>query len=110
MAYVVTEQCIKCKYTDCVEVCPVDCFREGAEMLVIDPDICIDCAVCEPACPVDAIKPDTHPDGIRWRELNERLARVWQTVTVKREPFPDAKSFASELGKFEKYLKNSLEP
>ena len=110
MAYVVTEQCIKCKYTDCVEVCPVDCFREGAEMLVIDPDICIDCAVCEPACPVDAIKPDTHPEGIKWKELNGRLSQVWQVVTVKTEPLADAADFAGVTGKFEMYLKNSLEP
>lgn len=76
MTYVVTEQCIRCKYTDCVTVCPVDCFREGAEMLVIDPEICIDCAVCEPACPVEAVKPDTHPDGVRWKELNAAGRRV----------------------------------
>jgi len=110
MTYVVTEQCIKCKYTDCVEVCPVDCFREGDEMLVIDPETCIDCAVCEPACPVDAIRPDTHPDGIRWKELNERLSLIWQPVTVKSEPLPAAEGFAGEAGKFEKYLKQQLEP
>jgi ferredoxin len=110
MTYVVTEQCIKCKYTDCVEVCPVDCFREGDEMLVIDPDICIDCAVCEPACPVDAIKPDTHPDGIKWKELNARLSQVWQAVSVKPEPLPDADGFAGVPGKFDLYLKRSLEP
>ena len=61
MTYVVTEACIKCKYTDCVEVCPVDCFYEGENMLVIHPDECIDCGVCEPECPADAIKPDTEP-------------------------------------------------
>src|SRR5207342_2738056 len=59
MTYVVTESCIKCKYTDCVEVCPVDCFREGPNMLVIDPEECIDCTLCVPECPADAIKPDT---------------------------------------------------
>eukprot|EP01035_Chromulina_nebulosa_P006172 gene6172-8351_t len=61
MTYVVTDNCIKCKYTDCVEVCPVDCFYEGDNMLVIHPDECIDCGVCEPECPADAIKPDTVP-------------------------------------------------
>ena len=61
MTYIVNEKCIKCKYTDCVEVCPVDCFYEGENMLVIHPDECIDCGVCEPECPVDAIKPDTEP-------------------------------------------------
>ena len=62
MTYIVNENCIKCKYTDCVEVCPVDCFYEGENMLVIHPDECIDCGVCEPECPVDAIKPDTEPE------------------------------------------------
>ena len=66
MTYVVTEACIKCKYTDCVEVCPVDCFYEGENMLVIHPDECIDCGVCEPECPADAIKPDTEPDMESW--------------------------------------------
>ena len=64
MTYIVNDECIKCKYMDCVEVCPVDCFYEGENMLVIHPDECIDCGVCEPECPVDAIKPDTEP-GIR---------------------------------------------
>ena len=64
MTYIVNESCIRCKYMDCVEVCPVDCFYEGENMLVIHPDECIDCGVCEPECPVDAIKPDTEP-GIR---------------------------------------------
>ena len=66
MTYVVNDNCIKCKYTDCVEVCPVDCFYEGANMLVIHPDECIDCGVCEPECPVDAIKPDTEPGLEKW--------------------------------------------
>ena len=61
MTYVVNESCIKCKYMDCVEVCPVDCFYEGENMLVIHPDECIYCGVCEPECPVEAIKPDTEP-------------------------------------------------
>jgi ferredoxin len=108
MTYVVTEQCIRCKYTDCVTVCPVDCFREGAEMLVIDPEICIDCAVCEPACPVEAIKPDTHPDGLRWKELNARLAREWPAVTDKSESMPQAELFAGQPDKFEKYLRSRI--
>ena len=64
MTYIVNESCIKCKYMDCVEVCPVDCFYEGENMLVIHPDECIDCGVCEPECPVDAIKPDTEPGKV----------------------------------------------
>ena len=79
MTYVVTEACIRCKYMDCVEVCPVDCFYEGENMLVIHPDECIDCGVCEPECPVDAILPDTETEAERWLELNrdycERLAQ-----------------------------------
>ena len=73
MPYVVNENCIKCKYMDCVEVCPVDCFYEGENMLVIHPDECIDCGVCEPECPVDAIKPDTEPGHEKWLALNAEL-------------------------------------
>jgi ferredoxin len=90
MTYVVTEACIKCKYTDCVEVCPVDCFYEGENMLVIHPDECIDCGVCEPECPADAIKPDTEPGLEKWLE--------------KKESPPDAKDFEGMEGKFEKYF------
>jgi ferredoxin len=109
MTYVVTEQCIRCKYTDCVAVCPVDCFGEGAEMLVIDPDVYIDCAVCAPAYPVEAIKPDTHPDGIRWKDLNARLSGEWPAVAVKSEPMPQAEFFARQPDKFEKYLKSQID-
>ena len=73
MTYVVTENCIKCKYMDCVEVCPVDCFYEGENMLVIHPDECIDCGVCEPECPAEAIKPDTEPGLEKWLEGQRRL-------------------------------------
>ena len=76
MTYVVTEACIKCKYTDCVEVCPVDCFYEGENMLVIHPDECIDCGVCEPECPADAIKPDTEPGLEKWLEVNTEYAKT----------------------------------
>ena len=74
MTYIVNENCIKCKYMDCVEVCPVDCFYEGENMLVIHPDECIDCGVCEPECPVDAIKPDTEPGLEKWLALNAEYA------------------------------------
>ena len=76
MTYVVTENCIKCKYMDCVEVCPVDCFYEGENMLVIHPDECIDCGVCEPECPAEAIKPDTEPGLEKWLELNAEYAKI----------------------------------
>ena len=77
MTYVVNESCIRCKTMDCVEVCPVDCFYEGENMLVIRPDECIDCGVCEPECPVDAIKPDTEPGLEKWLSLNAEYAKIW---------------------------------
>jgi ferredoxin len=104
MTYVVTEACIKCKYTDCVEVCPVDCFYEGENMLVIHPDECIDCGVCEPECPADAIKPDTEPGLEKWLEVNTEYAKTWPNITQKKEAPPEAKSFEGEEGKFEKYF------
>src|SRR5438270_5849464 len=104
MTYVVTEACIKCKYTDCVEVCPVDCFYEGDNMLVIHPDECIDCGVCEPECPADAIKPDTEPGLEKWLEVNTEYAKVWPNITQKKEFPPDAKDFEGMEGKFEKYF------
>ena len=104
MTYVVTEACIKCKYTDCVEVCPVDCFYEGENMLVIHPDECIDCGVCEPECPADAIKPDTEPGLEKWLALNTEYAKAWPNITQKKESPPDAKDFDGAEGKFEKYF------
>src|ERR1700742_5240208 len=104
MTYVVTEACIKCKYTDCVEVCPVDCFYEGDNMLVIHPDECIDCGVCEPECPADAIKPDTEPGLEKWLEVNTEYAKSWPNITQKKESPADAKDFEGMEGKFEKYF------
>lgn len=83
MTYIVTEACIKCKYQDCVEVCPVDCFYEGEDMLVIHPDECIDCGVCEPECPIEAIKSDTIEGVEEWVEINRTLAEKWPNITVK---------------------------
>jgi ferredoxin len=77
---------------DCVEVCPVDCFYEGKNMLVIHPDECIDCGVCEPECPVDAIKPDTEPGLEKWLGINTEYARLWPNITRKKEPQPMPKS------------------
>ena len=85
MTYVVDENCIKCKHMDCVEVCPVDCFYEGENMLAIKPDECIDCGVCEPECPVDAIKPDTEEGSDKWVELNTKYSNLWPNITKKRE-------------------------
>ena len=89
MTYVVTESCIKCKYTDCVDVCPVDCFREGPNMLVIDPDECIDCTLCVPECPVEAIfAEDDVPDAQKeFTRLNAELSKVWKPL-IERKPAP----------------------
>ncbi|MGD1879023.1 MAG: ferredoxin FdxA [Kiloniellaceae bacterium] len=108
MTYVVTDLCIKCKYMDCVEVCPVDCFYEGANMLVIHPDECIDCGVCEPECPAKAILPDADLQAEPWLDLNKRFAEVWPNITLKGQPPADADAYRDESGKFEKYF--SAEP
>ncbi len=90
MTHVVTEACIKCKYTDCVDVCPVDCFREGPNMLTIDPDECIDCAVCIPECPVNAIyaEEDVPADQREWIPINAELAKKWRSIT-RMKPAPE---------------------
>lgn len=92
MTHVVVESCIRCKYTDCVDVCPVDCFREGPNMLVIDPDECIDCAVCIPECPVEAIyaEEDVPKGQESYTELNAKLSASWPSITRTKEPLPDA--------------------
>jgi ferredoxin len=84
MTYVVTDDCINCKHMDCVEVCPVDCFYEGENMLVINPIECIDCGVCEPECPADAIKPDTEPDMEKWIVFNQKYSDEWPNITLMR--------------------------
>lgn len=106
MTYVVTEPCIRCRYTDCVEVCPVDCFHAGPNFLVIDPEECIDCAVCVPECPVDAIVPD---DGIPpgqegFLELNTRLAKRWPVLKRREPPPADAEAWA-KVGEKRQWLK-----
>ena len=92
MTFVVVESCIKCKLTDCVEVCPVDCFYEGPNMLVIHPDECIDCALCEPECPVDAIfsEDEIPEDQQDFLQLNQELADTWPNITEQKDPLPDA--------------------
>lgn len=96
MTFVVTEACIRCKYTDCVDVCPVDAFREGPNFLTIDPDSCIDCAVCVPECPVEAIfaDDDVPLDQRSFIEINERLAKRWKAITRTKLPLPDADEWA----------------
>ncbi len=104
MTYVVTEACIRCKYMDCVEVCPVDCFYEGENMLVIHPDECIDCGVCEPECPPEAILPDTDPTAENWLELNRQYSESWPNITRKGDSPEDAEAHKDEAGKFDKYF------
>ncbi len=105
MTYIVNQNCIKCKLMDCVDVCPVDCFYEGENMLVIKPDECIDCGVCEPECPVDAIKPDTDKDVGEWLNINKKYSEVWPNITQKRsEDVPqDEKTWRDKKDKI-KYL------
>lgn len=103
MTYVVTENCIKCKHTDCVEVCPVDCFYEGENMLVINPDECIDCGVCEPECPVDAIEPESD-DNTKWLEINREYAEQWPNITEKKDALPEADEFDGVENKFDAHF------
>lgn len=101
MAYVVTEPCIRCKYTDCAEVCPVSCFHEGPNFLVIDPDDCIDCDLCVPECPVDAIFPegDVPPDQMEFVALNAELARKWPVIDSKKDALPEAEEWGRVAAK-----------
>ncbi len=101
MTYVVTDNCVRCKYTDCVSVCPVDCFYEGENMLVIDPDECIDCGVCVPECPAEAISPES-PDLTNWVEINRKYAKQWAVITKQKAPPVDAKDMDGVKNKFEK--------
>ena len=103
MTFVVTENCIKCKYTDCVEVCPVDCFHEGPNFLVIDPDECIDCTLCEPECPAQAIfsEDDLPADQQQFLELNAELAKKWSVITEKKDPPPDAQNWDGKPDKLQ---------
>ena len=101
MPYVVTASCIKCKYTDCVDVCPVDCFREGPNMLVIDPEECIDCTLCVAECPVEAIYADDDvPQGEHdFIALNAELAKMWPLIVERKPAPPDADEWAKRSGK-----------
>lgn len=103
MTYVVTENCIKCKYTDCVAVCPVDCFYEGENMLIINPDECIDCGVCEPECPANAISAE-NDDNLKWVEVAREVAGKWPNINTKKDAYPNADAHKGEEGKFDKYF------
>jgi ferredoxin len=104
MTYVVAEACIRCKYTDCVEVCPIDdCFREGPNFLVIDPELCIDCSLCAPECPVEAIfaEDDVPEDQRQFIALNAELAKLWPGISDPKEPLPDADEWADVSNKLQ---------
>lgn len=107
MTYVVTEACIRCKYQDCVDVCPVECFHAGENMLVIHPDECIDCGVCEPECPANAILPDTEEEAEKWLELNREYADKWPNIVTKGEVPADADEFQGVEGKFDNFFSSN---
>lgn len=108
MTYIVNDACIRCKHMDCVEVCPVDCFYEGENMLVIKPDECIDCGVCEPECPADAIQADTVPGTETWVEFNAKYSELWPNITKLRpeDVPPDAKEWEGVEGKMQYFSEN----
>lgn len=105
MTYVVLDHCIRCKYTDCVEVCPVDCFHEGPNMLVIDPEECIDCSLCVPECPVDAIvaEDDVPEEKVVWLDLNRELSEQWPVIAEKKDAPADADDWKNKTDK-QQYL------
>ncbi len=106
MTYVVTDACIRCKYTDCVTVCPVDCFYEGENMLVIDPDTCIDCGVCEPECPAEAIISDADSEAEKWLDLNTKYSKEWPNITDQKPPPADADEWKGVDGKMQYFDPN----
>ncbi len=103
MTFVVLESCIKCKYMDCVDVCPVDCFHEGPNFLVIDPEECIDCTLCVPECPIDAIvsEDDMPPEQEQFLALNEELSLIWPVITVSKPPPEDAEEWEGVADKLQ---------
>ena len=111
MTYVVTDNCTQCKYTDCVDVCPVDCFYEGANFLVINPDECIDCDDCVEACPAGAIfnEDDLPEDKKHFLEINEELSQIWLQITDQKDPLPDAAEWDGVEGKLEHLIKEAPE-
>ena len=107
MTYVVTESCIRCKYTDCVDVCPVDCFREGPNFLVIDPDECIDCTLCVAECPVEAIyaEDDVPENQLAFKVLNAELAKVWKPIIERKPAPPDADAWRDVPNKLDELVR-----
>ena len=107
MTYFVKDECIKCKLTDCVEVCPVDCFYEGENFLAINPDECIDCGVCEPECPINAIVADTDDsvkDNEKWLLLNKKFSALWPSITKQKDPMAENEKYREMQNKIEKHF------
>lgn len=104
MPYVVTDNCIRCKFTDCVEICPTDCFHEGENMLVIEPEACIDCGICVPECPAGAIIPDTDAEAGPWLSFNAKYSRRWPLIFTRRDPLPEAEAFDGVPNKFPRHF------
>lgn len=104
MPFIVTDACIRCKFTDCVAVCPVNCFYEGESMLVISQAECIDCGICVPECPVEAIVPDSEPGKEMWVEMNEKYSTIWPNIDNSRKHDPSAEQYRGLSGKYEKYF------
>ncbi|MCU7611197.1 ferredoxin family protein [Anaplasma capra] len=122
MTHFVTDRCIRCKYTSCVEVCPVDCFYEGKNMLVIDPDQCIDCGVCIPECPVDAIVSDEFIEEVlssdestlneyqknlqNFHKINAEFSKKWKNITSSKPPMEEAEQYKDDLNKAQYFNEN----
>jgi len=107
MSYLVIDNCIKCKHTDCVEVCPVDCFYEGENFLAINPEECIDCGVCEPECPSDAIVADntlSPAEKEKWEDINRKYSEIWPNITEKKDPLPDWEDWDHIPNKYENHF------
>ncbi len=105
MTYLVTDNCVKCKHMDCVTVCPVDCFYEGENFLVINPDECIDCGVCQPECPVEAILPEAAVHDVdKWMAVNKKYSELWPNITKKGTVPSDAEQWKDVPNKFENYF------
>ena len=109
MTYIVNDKCINCRHTDCVEVCPVDCFYLGENTIVIHPDECIDCGVCEPECPVDAIQADTDPGADEWLEYNREMSEIWPNITMKLILYLIMKNILTKKVNFKNMVQKNLE-
>ncbi|UTC24668.1 ferredoxin family protein [Candidatus Comchoanobacter bicostacola] len=103
MAYIVSDQCINCKYTDCVEACPVDCFHEGPNMVIINPEECIDCNLCVSECPINAIysEEDLPENQQHMKEINAKYADIWPLIDQKKDPMPDAEKWETITNKID---------